>query len=269
MRSPRLTPQRSALVTTGAVVAVVAVVAGVAIASGGYASQRVDLGDAAVWVSSDESQAIGRANTAVFELNSVVETGGTGSVIVQNGSTVLVLDPDRASVGLVDATTSTLTETVAVPPDSPTLSLAGERVVVASAGDVWPTPVEEFADFDSEAEPILTFGAGSVTSVDPAGILFAYTPSTGVVARVDAADSDTVASRWQLEPLPGDPEVQITSVAGHWAVLDVASRTLHLEGRGGVDLSDLLEPGATPMLQAPSLTGEEVAIAHRSGLIAV
>ncbi|MDQ0895550.1 Ig-like domain-containing protein [Agromyces ramosus] len=268
METPRLSAHRSAFLTAGAVTVVVAVVAGVAIASGGYAAQRVDLGDAAVWVANDRAQAVGRANTAVLELNSVVVTGGRGAEIVQDGSTVLVLDPDRASVGLLDATTSALTETVAVPPDDPSLALAGTRIVVAAGGDVWTVPVDEFAEFDSESEPMLTFGAGAVTSVDAAGRLFAYTPSTGDVALVDAADAETVASRWQLDPLAGDPEVQVTSVAGHWAVLDVDARVLHLES-GRVDLSSVLEPGQAPVLQAPSLTGHEVAIGHRTGLIAV
>ena len=76
MRRPRLGGRRSALATLGAVTALVAVVAGVAVASGGYSAQRVDLGDAAVWIVNGELQALGRANTAVLELNSVVEAGG-------------------------------------------------------------------------------------------------------------------------------------------------------------------------------------------------
>ncbi len=169
MRLPQLGGHRSALVTAGAVTAVVAVIAGVAVASGGYAAQRVDLGDASVWVANDELQAVGRANTAVLELNSVVETGGSGAEIVQQGSTVLVLDRDRASVGIVDATTSTVTETVPVPPEDSSLALAGDRVVVAADGKVWSAPAAGFADFDGDAEPVLNFGPGAVTSVDPAG----------------------------------------------------------------------------------------------------
>ena len=147
--SPLLGKHRSALLTAVAVTVVSGVIAGVAIASGGYSAQRVDLGDAAVWVASDENEAIGRANTAVHELNSVVETGGTGSVVIQDGATVLVLDPDRASVGVIDATSSTLTETVAVPPDDPALALAGSNVVISASGDVWIIPIDEFAEFDS------------------------------------------------------------------------------------------------------------------------
>lgn len=264
----RLPKPRSAVVTAAATTAVVALVAGVAIASGGYAAQRVDLGDAAVWVSSNEYQAIGRANTALLELNSVVETGSTGTEIVQQGATVLALDRVRATVRIVDATTSSLTETVAVPPDDATLALAGSRVVVTSDGDVWTTPVDRFAQFDADSEPMLAFGTGSVTSVDPDGTLFAYTPSTGDVAQVDAAEAETVRTRWQTAAVARDAEVQITSVADRWAVFDVGTRTLHLD-RGPVDLSALIAANDAPVLQRPSSGGDDVAIATRRGLITV
>lgn len=268
MRIPRFGEHRSALATASAVTAVVAVVAGVAVASGGYAAQRVDLGDAAVWVANRDLQSVGRANTAVLELNSVVETGGASAEIVQQGSTVLVLDRDRASVGIVDATTSTVTDTVPVPPEGASIALAGARVVVTAGGDVWSVPAVDFADFDSDADPILTFGAGAVTSVDPAGVMFAYTPSTGAVAQVNAAEEETVAARWQVAPVDGDPEVQITSVAGHWAVLDVTARMLRLDGHD-VDLSAVLDASDDPVLQESAVTGDVVAIAHRRGLITV
>ncbi|MFC9559687.1 Ig-like domain-containing protein [Agromyces sp. NPDC056965] len=264
----RLPKPRSAAITAAATTAVVALVAGVAIASGGYAAQRVDLGDAAVWVSSNGHQAIGRANTALLELNSVVETGSTGTEIVQQGSTVLALDRARATVRVIDATTSSLTETVAVPPDDTMLALAGSRVVIASDGDVWTTPVDRFAEFDADSEAMLAFGTGSMTSVDPDGTLFAYTPSTGDITRVDAADAETVGTKWQVEPVDGDPDVQITSVADHWAVFDAGTRILQLE-RGSIDLTEFITANDAPVLQRPSSDGDEVAIATRRGLVTV
>ena len=268
-RRPEWTRHRSAIATGVAVTAIVSLVGGVAWASGGYTAQRVDLGDAAVWVANAKEESVGRANTAVHELNSVVETGGAGAEIVQRGSTVFVLDPDRSRVGVVDPTTSTVTDTVAMPPGGASLALAGSRVVVAADGDVWSVPVDEFVEFDSESDPILRFGAASVTSVDQAGTLFAFTPSTGDVARVDAADSETVAARWQLEPLGEEAEAQVTSVGGRWAVLDVQSRVLHLDGRSPIDLSEAIPPSGAPMLQAPSVTGDAVLVASRGGLLEV
>ena len=268
MRIPTFAGHRSAFATAGAVVAVVAVVAGVAVASGGYAAQRVDLGDAAVWVANDRLQAVGRANTAILELNSVVETGGSSAEIVQQGSTVLVFDRDRASVGIVDPVTSTVTDTVAVPPEGTSIALAGTRVVVAAGGDMWSVPAADFADFDLDADPMLAFGAGAVTTVDPAGVMFAYTPSRGTVARVNAADEETVASRWQLDPVDGRRRR-----ADH-----VGRRALGGARRHRADAAARRPPGRPfgeprsvddAVLQEPAVTGDSIVIAHRRGLLSV
>ncbi len=59
-----------ATATSGALIA--AVVATIAIVSTGYTAQKMELDDASVWVANGSQQVIGRANTEVFELNSVV-----------------------------------------------------------------------------------------------------------------------------------------------------------------------------------------------------
>ncbi|MGW9166842.1 Ig-like domain-containing protein [Agromyces sp. NPDC055658] len=258
---------RSAIVTAAAVTAVVAVVATIAVTSGGYAAQRVELGDAAVWVANERLQSVGRASTAALELNSMVETGG-GSTIVQRGATVLVFDPDRSSVGVVDAADSTLTDTVPVPPDASTIALAGDQVVIAADGELWTTPIDDFADFEESADSDLNFGPGAVISAAPSGLLFAYTPSTGDLAEVSAADGDQIAADWSLEPFPTDHEVQLTSVGGRWAVFDADDRVLELDGRR-VELADEIGASAAPRLQVPADEGHEVWIAHRGGLVAV
>ncbi|MBM7504309.1 Ig-like domain-containing protein [Agromyces aurantiacus] len=260
--------RRSALITGASIVAVVGLVTGVAVASGGYTAQRVDLGDAAVWVANDGRQSVGRANTAVLELNSVVETGGTRAEVVQQGGTVLVLDRGRASVGIVDPATSTVVDTVAMPPEEPAVALAGDRVVVTSDGGLWVQPVAEFADFDSDEDPALSFGTGSVVSVDESGRIFAFTPTTGVVSRASASDPDSLAGTWQLEPLDDGAEAQVTSVGGRWAVLDRRAGVLRLEGRT-VELAGLVGDPGSAVLQQASADGDRVAVATRSGLVEV
>lgn len=268
MALDRLSRHRSGIITAAAVGAVVAVVGGIAVTSGGYTAQRVDLGDAAVWVANDDEQAIGRANTAALELNSLVETGGSDIELVQQGSVVLVLDPESASVDIVDATTSTLVaEPVPMPPAGK-LALAGSQAVVSADGDVWTMPTDDFAEFDPTVEPGLSFGEGTQISVDPAGRLFAYTPSTSSVAEVDADDVETVLQEWEIEPTSEDADIQITSAGGDWAVLDVDARTLTMES-GRVDLTGFIAPGDDPVLQQPSESGDEILVASRKGLIAV
>jgi hypothetical protein len=260
--------RRAGVLTGTAVGVVVAVVAGVAIASGGYTAQRVDLGDASVWVANERHESVGRANTAVHELNAVVEAGGTRPEVVQRGSTVLVLDRDRASVGIVDPATASVVESVAVPPTGTEVALAGDRVVVSADGDLWVHPVEEFGRFESDAEPDFEFGADSVVSVDESGRVFGFTPSTGEVREVRAAAPEGVVEAWALEPVEPADGVQVTSVGGRWAVLEPSARRIHLEGRT-VDLSDLLSSTDGAVLQRPSVAGDAVLVATRDGLIEV
>ncbi|GGI47804.1 hypothetical protein BCL57_002515 [Agromyces flavus] len=262
--------RRSAVLTVVSIAAVVGLAAGVAIASGGYTAQRVDLGDAAVWVANDTEQSVGRANTAVLELNSVVETGGGAQAeVVQRGSTVLVLDRSRASVGIVDPTISRVSETVAVPPDEPDIALAGDRVVVTADGSLWVVPVEAFAEFESDEDAAFTFGAGSVIAVDEAGRITAFTPSTGKVVRVSADDPDSADATWELGRLEEGAPAQVTSVGGRWAVLDERALVLHREGAADVDLSDFADPGETLALQRPSGAADAVVLATRRGLVEV
>ncbi|QAY74454.1 fibronectin type III domain-containing protein [Agromyces protaetiae] len=266
MRFSDLKAKRSTVITGGAVAALVGLVGGAALVSGGYKAERVDLGDGSVWVVNDRLQSVGRANTIVDELNSVVETGAPHVELVQSGRTVLAVDHAAANVGVIDPTSSTLLDTVPVPPDEPQVAIAGANVVVASAGDVWITPVDGFVDFDPDDDPSLQFGAQAVVSIDGAGIVFAYSPSTGVVERVDAERSSAVSGSWQSATTDAVP--QITSVDGRWAVLDPESETLALEG-GSVDLSDVLESGDDPLLQKPSVDGTRVVIGTRRGLVLV
>ncbi|ANJ27567.1 Ig-like domain-containing protein [Agromyces aureus] len=257
----------SAVATAAIGVAVVAVIVGVAAASGGYSAERIDLGDAAVWVANDDLESVGRANTAVHELNSIVETGGSTVEIAQRGQTVLAIDPDRATVAVIDPTTSTVAETVVVPPAS-SIAITESKVVVAAEGNVWTMPSDQVVDLQVDSDPTLTFGTGSVVSVAPDGRLFAFTPSRGIVQRVDVDDSEAVVEQWQTDVSDPDSTFQMTSVAGRWAVLDERTMLLHFAD-GTVPLGDLVGAGDDPHLQEPSVDGEVVAIASRTGLVTV
>ena len=80
---------------SGTVIA--AMVVAVAIISPGYATQRVSLNDGAVWVANLASQALGRANPEVLELNTVIETDVASGEVVQAGESVFLVDSETAS----------------------------------------------------------------------------------------------------------------------------------------------------------------------------
>jgi hypothetical protein len=263
-----LAGHRSLFATALSGTVVLAVVATVAVVSGGYTAQRLDLGDAAVWVTNEARQVVGRANTAVFELNTVVSAGSTSLDVVQQGATVLVLDRGNSALDILDPATAEVADSVALPPEAASVFLAGDRAVIAANGDVWNVAASELSGFDSTAEPTLAFGAGSVVSLDEAGVLFAFTPATGELSRVDLLTADTITSTVALTAGETDDRYQLTSVDGRWALLNASSRQL-FQAEGTEDLSGSIRAGDEPVLSEPSVTGDRVLVAHREGLIAV
>lgn len=265
-----LAANRSLVVVATGGTLVAALVATIAIVSTGYTAQKVTLDDGSVWVANGVSQVIGRANPQVLELNTVVASTGSEIDVVQRGSTVLLFDRTNAKVDLVDAATSKTLDTVPLPPQNPELFLAGENVVIGSGtGQFWIVSLAELSHFDAQSPPTLSLGADAVGSVTPDGELFVYSASAHRVYRVDAAHSDavdaTVAARFAGSHRN---EVSITSVGGHWVLLDPVERTL-LTDRGMIDLADRIPAGGAPVLQQASSSGDSVLVGYSGGLLDV
>jgi hypothetical protein len=254
-------------ITSGTVVA--ALVAVAAVVSTGYSARKVDLQDASVWVSNAAEAAIGRANTEVLELNSVMAGMSSSVSLVQNAGVVLAVDRSTSTLGIVDPATSTITDDVPLPPDAPEVFLAGDTVVIVSGGtgEVWFHPVDALGDFDAESPPTLSLGAGLTTSIDDTGTLVAYSPTAQQVYRMTPATSDDVQSADELL-LADDADVSITSVDGEWAVLDSAEGLLYLADREvALEMPD--GSGASVRLQVASAAGDAVLVADAGGVVAV
>jgi hypothetical protein len=272
--------RRSQLISAVGGVAVVGVIATVAVVSTGYTAQRMDLDDGSVWVANGSRQVIGRANTLVHELDTVVATASSSLEVHQEGQSVLLFDRGNSTVDIVDTATSTIQGTVPVPPEDTELHLTGAEVADGRAvihatgtGEVWIEPLASLDSFDSRSEPDLSFGAGSASSMEQDGTLFAYSPETGDLYRVDAASGEVVDRTQHIDAGPADDDFSVTSVGGAWAVLDATTRTLALDGRT-VDLSDLIGADASPVLQEATTAaraggGGTLYIAHSEGLVRV
>ncbi len=268
MFSKLLSSRRSLVVSATSATVIAALVATMAVVSTGYTAQRLDLGDGAVWVVNSQQQAIGRANTEVLELNTVVESTGNDIDVLQQGQTVLMFDRSENTADIVDPASAEVTDSVALPPNRPELFLAGANMVVfeQGTGEVWILPQDGFADFDAESEASLSLGANAVVSVDPNGLLFALSSSTGQLYRVDAARSDSVQTSQSVDVPAASDSLSITSVAGRWAVLDANAEVLYLDGRT-VDLSGLIGQSTGPVLQWPGVDGDSVLVGYSAGLI--
>ncbi|MET0590874.1 MAG: Ig-like domain-containing protein [Naasia sp.] len=284
-RQLRAFASRRGATTTAIVagVAITAVVATVAVTSDGYKAQRLDLNGAAVWVVNGLEQAIGRANTQVLELDSVV-AGSTSSLeVLQQGDQVVIHDRGESTLDIVDPATSRVVGTVPVPPESTSVFTTGPSVadgvtVISSGGtgETWILPSSQLDSFDAQLEPDLVFGPDSVASMDSDGRLVVYSPESNEMSRVDVVAGATVAETWSVDgPAPEDG-FEVTTAAGEWALLDTTTRVLYREEADPVDLSDLIALDDEPRLQSPVAAREagrggadRILIASDAGLVEV
>lgn len=248
-------------------------IATLAAVSSGYQAQRFELGDGSVWVANGNANAIGRANTQVLALDTIVSTAGDDVEVVQSGTTILMLDRTNSKVDIVDPATSKVSGSVSVPAKRPLVAIAGENVVIGSAatGQIWILPTAQLSSFDNRSAPSLNLGADIVWSVTPQGMLFVYSAEARQVYRIDAANSDGVAETSPArftEPQAGGGGLSITSVNGRWAVLD-AERGVVLTSTRTVQLSGWSATEPRPVLQQASTSGDAIVIANTDGLVRV
>ena len=259
---------RSLILTVvgGAVIA--ALVTAFAITSTGYTAQQLNLNDSSVWVANGTQQAIGRANTTVRQLNSVVSTTGNDLDVLQNGSTVMLVDNADSKLQIVDPATSTVTQTVPLPPNQPQVFLSKNNVVIVAAakGQVWITPLQQIANFSSQSAPTLSLGANVVASMDSNGTLFVYRPTAKQVNRIEPDVSQAVVATDNLS-LPVKDALSITSVDGQWAVLDATTSKVYVAG-ANVSLRGTVA-ATSPAIQLASVTGERILVAGSAGLVAL
>ncbi|WP_157887645.1 Ig-like domain-containing protein [Frondihabitans sp. PAMC 28766] len=256
------------MAATGLVAVVIAAVAAtIGLTSSGYQAQRVSLSDGTVWVVNDSQTAIGRANPAVLQLNSAVRSTGTDLSVVQDADHVLLLDESDATVGAVDTSSASVSQTVPLPPNAPDVLLAGDTAVIVSGktGEFWSTPVSQLTAFDATAQAELTLGSNVVTGITPSGTLVAYSPDSGQLSRVDQVSSFGVSSSTRVSMRKTD-SFQVASVGRHWAVLDTTRDLLVVDGHR-VDLSGRVTGRVA--LQQSSDTGSVVRVAATSGLLDV
>ncbi|WP_144765295.1 Ig-like domain-containing protein [Curtobacterium sp. 9128] len=261
-----LARNRSAAVTVGVSVLVAALVAGAAVVSSGYHTQRVALGDGTVWVPSTQYGAVGRANTAVLQLNTAVESASDALSVLQRGSMVYSVDETKGTVAKVDVAHATVGDAVTLPSGAPQVFFAGTTAVIGNqeTGEVWSTPAKDLADFDASTKADLTLGADAVFDASDDHVAV-YSPRTGTASLVDVGTTLTVAKRWPVRMDRRD-DFQVAAFGSHVAVLDQSTGALSVDG-DTVDLGDRV--GDAPALQRSSDDGDAVVVAGARGLVRV
>ncbi|HWU48194.1 MAG TPA: Ig-like domain-containing protein [Humibacter sp.] len=263
-----LATHRGLALTVAAGLVLAVVVGTIAVASGGYPEQRMTLGDGAVWVSNDATQMVGRANTQIAALNTVVPGTSRSLDVEQSAGSVLLVDHGSNTVSVVDPATAVAGKAIALPPRQPKVSIVAGRAVIESdgTGQVWTMPASGLSDFDATKTPTVDLGGRIVSSIDDDGVLFAYSPTAHTVSRLNTVADDAVSRSDHVQPSGPVSSISITSVGGNWALLDSARGTLYTAS-GSIRLPSWL--GTDTVVQQPASAGEQVYVASSTGMVAV
>ncbi|CAB4888465.1 MAG: fibronectin type III domain-containing protein [Actinobacteria bacterium] len=251
-----------------AIVAVSALITGIAVASG-FTAARVETTDGAVWITSMDREALGRANTRIQQLGSIVGTQTELIDVVQSTQAVYLLDDSKHTITPVDERTNTLLTPIALPAGVTDVTMT-DRFVVAHAsetGDVWVVPLAAVSTFDARSPARLSVGPASQIAVEPGGLLVGVSLKDSTVTVVDIGTADAPSTVDLPQKLSLD-QVSVTLAGQAWAVLDAAAGHLYLPGRD-VDLAATTGPTTQGILAQPSADATDVIVAYANGLAQV
>jgi hypothetical protein len=271
---------------------VLAVVTAAAIIAAGFDVKQVPVNSSSVWVlqSGSAGNRYGQVNTDVAELASA-NSIFSPQQLIQSRSSVLVFTSAMTRFAQVDpASPIEFADEPALytkaPADTKQVALAGSTLgFIANDGQLM------YSTFDgtnfSEAAPVplsqtqqqgqLTFSALSVLDGSASGqagpqlpdTILGFTPKTGTVLKYTVGQSEPEVVGSVRGAVPAD-EFQIATIGGRWAVLDVTSGALWLEGQSDAGVSVRTELGSGFALeQSSSVNSEAVHVAGAGGLVSV
>ncbi len=251
-----------------AIVAVVALIAGIVLASG-FTAARVNATDGAVWVTSADREALGRANTRIQELGSIVAAQTDLIDVLQSPTAAFLIDDAKHTITPVDERTNTLMTPVALPAGATDVVLTNDFVVAhaAETGDVWVVPLKSIDSFDARAPARFSVGPKSQIAVEPGGLLVGVSVADSSVTTVDVSQAAPPRIESLSRTLSAE-QVGVTVVGSAWAVLDPTAGYLFLPGRE-VNLADSSITPTQGVLAQPSRTATEATIAFADGLVRV
>lgn len=251
-----------------AVAAMLALVVGILLASG-FTAARVNATDGAVWVTSQDREALGRANTRIQQLGSIVEAQTDLIDVLQSPTAAFLVNDAKHTLTPVDERTNTLMTPVALPAGATDVALVNEFVIAhaSETGDVWVIPLKSISSFDARSPARFSVGPQSHIAVEPGGALVGVSVKDATVTTVDvsqAAPPQVVSLPRALSP----EQVGVTVVGSAWAVLDPIAGYLYLPGRD-VNLADSSITPTQGILAQPSRTATEAVFAFTDGLVRV
>ena len=240
-----------------------------AFAYDGFPTTKVDLNDGGVWITKTSSLMVGHFNHESTILDGGLRTTGEDYDILQDTSTVLVVDQGASTVTAVDPARVSLGDSAGIP-GTAKVSLGNRTAAILDekSGDLWVVPVAAISSFEIEAaEPLAELGDSADVAVAQDGTVFALSAERGEVMTipVDAEGAALDPSTASVGEIDTGERPRITAVGDTPVVLDAAAGVVTTPGGFRTEIAG----AADAILQKASAATDAVALATPSALLRV
>ncbi|REJ08569.1 hypothetical protein DY023_00970, partial [Microbacterium bovistercoris] len=254
----------AAAVTVGAVT-----ITTLALAYDGNPTTEVDLNDGGVWITKSSDLLVGHFNNESTLLDGGLRTTGQEFDILQDESTVVVVNRDESTLTPVNPATVALGDATSIP-GSAKVALGDKTTAILDpgSGDLWVVPPQNLNGFEFAAsEPVAELGKDADVTVGDDGTVYAVSPAQSAVYTIpvspqgDPGEPESAA----VDGLETGSEASITAVGATPVVLDRGQGVVMTPGgfRSEIDDAD------SAVLQQASGEAGDVAVATGSALLRV
>ena len=258
-----------ALASAAAVTAGVVTITTLALAYDGKPTTEVDLNDGGVWITKSSSLMVGHFNNESTVLDGGLRTTGEDFDILQDESTVLVVNRDESTVTSVDPARVALGDPTAIPGGAQ-IALGEDTAAIleGQSGSLWVRQASRLSGFKfAGSDPLLELGKGAAVTVGVDGTVYAVSPEKSAVYTIGVTpqgdpEEPTEAS---VEGLKKDSTPTITAVGDVPVVLDPEQGVVMTPGGFRTEIAD----ADTAVLQQASQGTEAVTVATATDLLRI
>ncbi len=257
------------LASTAAVTAGLVTITTLAFAYEGNPTTEVDLNDGGVWITKSSSLLVGHFNNESTLLDGGLRTTAEDFDVLQDESTIIVVNAEDSTASLVDPARVSLGEAVAIPGGAKVALGANTAAILdPQSGGLWVRGVQGLSGFEyAGKDPLVDLGKNADVTVGRDGTVYAVSAadSTVVTIPVDAQGDPLEPSTASIDGVKKDSTPTITAVGTTPVVLDAAQGVVMAPGgfRTEIDEAD------TAVLQQASAEDSAVTVATASELLRV
>ncbi|HCS62029.1 MAG TPA: hypothetical protein DIW46_11670 [Microbacterium sp.] len=235
----------------------------------GNPTTKVDLNDGSVWITKSSALMVGHFNNESTLLDGGLRTSGENFDILQDASTVLVVDDGNATLTAVDPARVALTDSATIP-GSAKVALGAQTAAILNpdSGDLWVVPVPGISGFEFQGtDPTVELGKNSDVTVGEDGTVYAVAGEKAEVVTIPVSNEGEAleASTASLGELDASIAPTITAVGQTPVVLSPADSALMTPGGFRTEIPE----ADSAVLQHASIATDAVTVATASQLINV